>query len=240
MPNWCKNKLYIVGDDAQRTEVVAFIDGGDDQKFDFSRVVAPPSTPEYSAVASSTEHICGCKSEYVGESPDGSWQINGKVLVGNNCPDHNAPALIDSPDNWYNWNVKHWGTKWNANDIAIAYDSGSVEFETAWSPPEPVVQALAQRFPNVTFIHDYVEQGIGYAGRKVYNAPETDDQRNRFALLVCGADTSSDEWYGFSYDQEILPPQMLLTECEVDSSKDGSLVFWSIAKGLFPAGGWGG
>lgn len=43
-------------------------------------------------------------------------------------------------DNWYNWNVENWGTKWDANceDGGIIGQSETeitVGFDTAWSPP---------------------------------------------------------------------------------------------------------
>jgi hypothetical protein len=240
MPNWCKNRVLVIGDETQRAEVSAFVYGSDEQKFDFSKIVPPPNTAAYSGTASSSDYTCGCKSEYVGESPQGSWQINGKEVVGGRCPEHDAICMMDSPDNWYNWNVEHWGTKWNAGDEYVSDDNGVWGFDTAWSPAEPVIRALAERFPDITFIHDYVEQGIAFVGRKVYNAPESDDARDRFATIVCGGDSHSDEWYGFSYDEEVIPPQMLLTECEIDAEQHGTLVWWATAKALFPEGGWGG
>jgi hypothetical protein len=233
MPNWCKNRVLVVADEAKRAEVLAFVDGGEDQKFDFSKVVPTPATPEYSAAASSSKYTCGCESEFV----DGSWQINGKDVVDKKCPDHDAPCVMDSPNNWYNWNIENWGTKWNASDVYIS--DGVIDFETAWSPAEPVIASLAKRFPEVTFIHDYVEQGIGFVGRKIHNFPDTEEKRNEFATLVCGGDKNSDEWYGESGEDGV-PPQTLLHECDVDTQKDGLLVWWATAKALFPDGGWGG
>jgi len=237
MPNWCKNRVLIVGDDAERAAVLAFVDGGEDEKFDFSKIVPHPTTPEYSASASSTTYVCGCESDYIGESPDGEWQINGNPLVDGKCPEHDAVCVMESPLNWYNWNIENWGTKWSASDVYIT--DGVVEFETAWSPPEPVIRALGERFPDITFIHDYIEQGIGFAGRKIYNFPDTEEKRDRFATLTCGGDRHSDEWYGMSGDDGV-PPQTLLHECDVDTEKDGLLVWWATAKALFPDGGWGG
>lgn len=53
------------------------------------------------------------------------------------------------PD-WYTWSIEKWGTKWNAYS-AIAGKcrdgEGWLHFETAWSPPLPVLDALAAKFP---------------------------------------------------------------------------------------------
>ena len=46
---------------------------------------------------------------------------------------------------WYDWSNAKWGTKWNAGDSVVADDY--IEFETAWSLPTPVCEALAQVTP---------------------------------------------------------------------------------------------
>lgn len=49
---------------------------------------------------------------------------------------------------WYSWSLCHWGTKWNAYFLDIVTDTGGMfefRFATAWSPPDPVFAALAER-----------------------------------------------------------------------------------------------
>lgn len=51
--------------------------------------------------------------------------------------------------NWYDWSVKHWGTKWNAYDAKIVDNKPkylAIQFNTAWSPPEPVFRAIEKMF----------------------------------------------------------------------------------------------
>jgi len=52
---------------------------------------------------------------------------------------------------WYDWRLKHWGTKWPAYSPwwpGVPYADGEAHldlgFETAWSSPVPVVEALAR------------------------------------------------------------------------------------------------
>jgi len=57
---------------------------------------------------------------------------------------------------WYNWNVRNWGTKWE-----ISEDNSSVESRsdrelvyrliTAWSPPVEALDHLAKQYPSLTF-----------------------------------------------------------------------------------------
>ena len=62
-------------------------------------------------------------------------------------------------NNWYDWSISHWGTKWNSCDARISDESDcfiEYEFDTAWAPPEAVIPALAEKFGvNVTL--DYYD-----------------------------------------------------------------------------------
>ena len=49
---------------------------------------------------------------------------------------------------WYDWSIANWGTKWNAYDHQRLTDS-AIYFETAWSAPTPVLEAMAAKFPEV-------------------------------------------------------------------------------------------
>lgn len=84
---------------------------------------------------------------------------------------------------WYGWNNANWGTKWNAcdtvADIDIEHLEGEVEvvikFDTAWSEPLPIFDALAEQYPWLWF--EYVaryEGDDGIAGRS-YNGDYTED-----------------------------------------------------------------
>lgn len=49
---------------------------------------------------------------------------------------------------WYSWSIANWGTKWNAYSFEVideCEDRFEFRFDTAWSPPEPVFAALADR-----------------------------------------------------------------------------------------------
>jgi len=66
---------------------------------------------------------------------------------------------------WYEWNVAHWGTKWNAYDInepEIVKGSATYHFNTAWSPPIPVVKRMAEIFPALRFELVYEEESDFY------------------------------------------------------------------------------
>jgi hypothetical protein len=51
------------------------------------------------------------------------------------------------------WCVQNWGTKWNARHTALSERRGRIEigFNTAWSPPLPVIRKLLAIFPKLSF-----------------------------------------------------------------------------------------
>ena len=55
-------------------------------------------------------------------------------------------------NNWYDWSIEHWGTKWNAYDIGLGMedDDNVITFNTAWSCPLPVLDTLAE----ICYKHD--------------------------------------------------------------------------------------
>jgi len=68
----------------------------------------------------------------------------------------------------YQWCRENWGTKWNACDAYIASTVTDkdlvIGFSTAWSPPVPVIKAMAMKFPDNTFKLCYREGGCGFEG----------------------------------------------------------------------------
>jgi len=81
-------------------------------------------------------------------------------------------------DDWYNWNVRNWGTKWDvgvsSDDTAPnTYMEGPVEngdnyvvyynFETAWSRPMPALTKLSAQYPDLLFTLSYQEE-TGWGG----------------------------------------------------------------------------
>jgi len=73
----------------------------------------------------------------------------------------NTPITFDS-DHWYDWNVRNWGTKWDVSvhdddkypETELYEDTGDslcYKFNTAWSPPVPVIGELSTQYPNLTF-----------------------------------------------------------------------------------------
>ena len=64
-------------------------------------------------------------------------------------------------DNWYDWSLANWGTKWGAYDSHIC-DENTVEFDTAWSTPVQAMLTLSAKFPKVKIVVDFADEDFGY------------------------------------------------------------------------------
>jgi hypothetical protein len=91
-------------------------------------------------------------AEYV-KSDDSVFDFNKIIPAPEGCEN-------DSDFDWYSWNCENWGTKWNAGCSSKSDDV--FEFQTAWSPPEPIFDALSEKFPNIEIkVYWEEEQGFG-------------------------------------------------------------------------------
>jgi hypothetical protein len=104
--------------------------------------------------------------------------VTEEVYMGQ--PDHSLPiqeAMKCLTNDWYNFNTREWGTKW---DVAVSSDNkypdtnmeeaenGSnyvvhYNFQTAWAPPLPAVSKLSAQYPDLLFTLSYEEE-TGWGG----------------------------------------------------------------------------
>lgn len=82
--------------------------------------------------------VDGLEKHLKEQNPD--WEKLGQQLV--------AAYEATGHTNWYSWCIENWGTKWNAYSFEIASDEPErleFTFDTAWSSPVPIWEALAGR-----------------------------------------------------------------------------------------------
>lgn len=60
---------------------------------------------------------------------------------------------------WYEYAIAKWGTKWNAYEIDVC--ENSIEFQTAWSTPEPIIWELSKLLPHATIKVEYADEDWG-------------------------------------------------------------------------------
>ena len=87
-------------------------------------------------------------------------------------PEGSKQPKVDGYDNWYDWRVANWGTKWDIdttqgleftdNGDGTAQISGW--FETAWAPPIEAYNTFIEDMDGCSLIADYHEPGMDFAG----------------------------------------------------------------------------
>ena len=74
------------------------------------------------------------------------------------------PRPADQDENWYDWNISNWGTKWDTKPYDIEWDDDVVTFrlETAWGPPIGFYDHL-QSLGYIVRAY-YLEEGMAFTG----------------------------------------------------------------------------
>jgi len=76
------------------------------------------------------------------------------------------PRPATEEDNWYEWNIANWGTKWDASIIDWERTGEKeiyVSFDTAWSPPVSLYEFMLDQGYDVEAM--YWESGMAFCGR---------------------------------------------------------------------------
>ena len=136
------------------------------------------------------------------------------------------PDEVKVGERWYDWARHNWGTKWNAYSLEAALGMESplellaasqdeeaeleveYEFDTAWSPPEPIIEAIVTRFPTLTFHYDAIEEQPSwgcsreyFGGEQVGGRDEEGDEEAIWNLSEWHAEHrwDEDDWPGGRY-----------------------------------------
>ena len=78
---------------------------------------------------------------------------------------HFRPRPLTEEENWYDWNVANWGTKWEANVhySNVQDDEITIDFDTAWSPPVDLYEHITKDGWEIEAA--YSEPGMGFVGQ---------------------------------------------------------------------------
>ena len=89
------------------------------------------------------------------------------------------PMPEDQQDNWYDWSVGNWGTKWDCNEIFVGddteEDSITFSFDTAWGPPIQAFRHWAEQDGRVSYRLTYIEEGMMFVGWDSYDGEYFDE-----------------------------------------------------------------
>jgi len=107
---------------------------------------------------------------------------------------------------WYNWNIEHWDTKWNAYSQEKV-DDHTMRFDTAWGAPYAIFRALSEKFPDVTIKVRYADEDFGQncgeleyrGGSETYNAGIEEGSKEAYELAFDVKGYGADEYV---YDEK--------------------------------------
>lgn len=201
MPNYCENTLDITCprevfnklqpllliDKVNKEELTEGFLTLNNQMFSFKALL--PTPPELCGVSAPARIVTAEeREEFLKDKAMGNALLYGEPITKKMSKD-----FIDrfGCDNWYNWQVNNWGTKWDADvyhiDSNLLSEPNSSEvtlkvcFSTAWSPPTNWFNSLCDmlRDDEVSMEIRYSESGMGFAGTHYFNSGERWDAEGR-------------------------------------------------------------
>ena len=148
MPNWCANSLKIIATTPESEAKLAEI---------VQELARAAAADDGAAIFNLIKPIPQALQIVSGWSGDAEEQAAREESYRVNLDTYGY-------QNWYDYCVAEWGTKWDAGNTTYDLDGNQVTiyFDTAWSPPISIYYALENMGFKVEAT--YVEQGMGYIG----------------------------------------------------------------------------
>ena len=150
MPNWCRNRVTVYSDVKEPIEKITKI--FENKNKIFGQIIEEPDW----------KRLPNEKGEFPVLEQHKNPKTGEIIFETYNFPDGK------NDDRWYHWNIQNWGTKWDACNVSIEYQDESqieIEFDTAWSPPEPICARLREMFGDLISVSwFYDEPGMEIAG----------------------------------------------------------------------------
>ena len=150
MPNWCDCELLVKGKSSRLKDFLDKVT--DNEILDARKIIPYPSEFE--------------KKDKEAED----WEKNHKYnpeTRDDKCPKDGYNS------GGYEWCNENWGTKWgfcHQDDPPIKTSrSLRFEFETAWSPPLPLILKLSEMFQDLHFKIKFWEGGMAFKGVAEYS-----------------------------------------------------------------------
>ena len=168
MPNHCYNRVHVY---SQKPEVIKEIhdifETGTNPYVDktvFGQIIPEPDWADIPLTENDVK-------EYSFSNPRGEVGEKPIMFEDKDKPFRSGLRFKSTDvmdDRWYNWRVQNWGTKWDAytmemddTDMPHGFE---VNFETAWSPPEEICNAIREQYDDLSISWFYDEPGCEIAG----------------------------------------------------------------------------
>jgi len=140
MPNWCNNSVTFTHEDPE--QIARVVKAYNDERLFDEFLPCPPELREETAVG----------ANFVKRDEARQAELYAKYGFAS----------------WYDWQVAHWGTKWDVNtydkldDLPPTATSVCFGFDTAWSPPIEFYQHMEEQGFHIEAF--YYEPGMAFCG----------------------------------------------------------------------------
>lgn len=165
MPNWCENTLFVSGDKNQ-IEKFKKQAKGEETALSFANFISMPK--ELEGIGSPPDIVL--EKEYGEAVKEAKKLAKEDPRFGLSLPITKKMKKDYTKRfgalNWYDWQIKHWGTKWDVDASLNSENENELvySFDSAWSPPGAWLRKVSELFLNLKFKLEYDEPGMGFKG----------------------------------------------------------------------------
>lgn len=203
MPNHVMNRISVIGDDQKQTklrQIAEFLRpaGKPLGYVDFNKLIPMPPSLQIEA-GSRGEQGLKLYREYInavaaisGKAQRGQISEQQKESRLSELKERYVKIVKEDPEvfelgkqyydnlqqhgctTWYEWSIRHWGTKWNAYDcIPFRKDTEHLTFSTAWSGVPRILSFLSKQFPGMEIEYKWADEDIGQnVGHMIFQGGE--------------------------------------------------------------------
>jgi hypothetical protein len=147
MPNWCSNILSVTGD--------------------------PRLVERFLAEPFSAQHYVPLQEPSAADLSEAFARLRAKekAFAHSLCGSATNNDLFSGYCHLL-WRISKWGTKWDWKVDCIEHvpQRATLKFDTAWTPPLPVVSAASKAHQGVILSLRFMEPGVGFRGEFVVAA----------------------------------------------------------------------
>lgn len=182
MPNHVFTKLTIIGPTSNIKQFIKNVDGGPANRLDCDKIWPMPDelrkTSNPNKVMSQAE-IDQIWADFNKLSPENQKKFGGKPFgLGITQELHDELVAKYGFDNWYDWSLANYGTKWgiyDTGDWEVGQKQASLFYNTAWSPADKFFINMSVKYPKLRFITEFADEGGGFVGYESYQNGEIID-----------------------------------------------------------------
>ena len=180
MPNWCSNELQVSGPPEVVQLFVATAEG------------LEPSFKKHGSDELSQSEVNLLSFHQLLPVPDELQMMtfggeeerrdNSVEVLGLLAKNKQGQAKVAAQCG-YDWQLASWGCKWGVTAVERHYDKGDgcayYYFDSAWSPPIALFDAISPDWPDLEFNLMYREEGMNFEGRFIIKNGEVEQDESR-------------------------------------------------------------